>query len=243
MNKTTYTFSGDQALLLPENITFDESVRVEVYINGSRLSALDNIHNQGSVIVLPFYKRHADDVIEIDVYDVVATDQDNSDEDESDNTDTSGSDIDQVTKDTVSVVENSDITNNALLVASQPQRQGMDAKTGKLVVGIDHLKQSISDIILTPRGSRVMRRTYGSDLYLLKDQRMTSSTIMRIYSAVADALHLWEPRILLDRVFIDEHDISEGRLSIGLQWRITAAYRDQFPVANDDYYTQRLEAI
>ncbi|MDE4029516.1 GPW/gp25 family protein, partial [Glaesserella parasuis] len=31
----------------------------------------------------------------------------------------------------------------------------------------EHIKQSIADILLTAKGSRVMRRTYGSNLYQL----------------------------------------------------------------------------
>jgi len=241
MNKTTYTFNVNQALLLPETITLDENVRIEVYINGSRLSALDNIHRQGHVVVLPFYHRHSDDVIEIDVYDaVVVPEQETGDDTSTGNTDAPANDL---TNDTVSdiavsvaVAENSD--NNAILVTKQ--QQGMNSLNGHIMRGIDHLEQSVSDILLTPLGSRVMRRNYGSNLYLLKDQRMTSSNIMRIYSAVAEALQLWEPRILLDRVFIDEHDVSEGRLIVGLQWRIAAFYSDQFPV-NDECFTQRLQ--
>lgn len=54
--------------------------------------------------------------------------------------------------------------------------RGMNSETGKTISGIEHLKQSIVDILTTPVGTRVMRRDYGSisiylsrfDLELLK---------------------------------------------------------------------------
>lgn len=48
--------------------------------------------------------------------------------------------------------------------------RGMDAKTGKVLEGIDHLKQSIIDILTTPVNSRIMRRSYGSRLLELVDK-------------------------------------------------------------------------
>ncbi len=39
--------------------------------------------------------------------------------------------------------------------------RGMNANTGKELEGIEHLKQSIIDILTTPIGSRVMRRDYA----------------------------------------------------------------------------------
>ncbi len=48
--------------------------------------------------------------------------------------------------------------------------RGMDAKTGKALEAIDHLKQSIIDILTTPVSSRIMRRDYGSRLFELVDK-------------------------------------------------------------------------
>jgi phage baseplate assembly protein W len=77
---------------------------------------------------------------------------------------------------------------------------GMDINTGKLLSGVDHLKQSIHDILITFFGTRVMRRTYGSELFALIDAAGNKETIVRVYYAVAVALHLWEPRFDLERV-------------------------------------------
>lgn len=77
---------------------------------------------------------------------------------------------------------------------------GMDRTTGKSLQGVDHLRQSIADILTTPIGSRVMRRDYGSELPDLLDQPDNGATRVRIYAATATALMRWEPRLKLSRV-------------------------------------------
>ena len=47
---------------------------------------------------------------------------------------------------------------------------GMNAHTGQSLSGLDHLRQSIADILSTPLNTRVMRRDYGSRLPELIDQ-------------------------------------------------------------------------
>lgn len=77
---------------------------------------------------------------------------------------------------------------------------GMNATTGRTASGIEHLNQSIADILTTPMGSRVMRRDYGSLVPELLDHPLNGSTIVRLYAATADALMRWEPRIRLTNV-------------------------------------------
>ena len=77
---------------------------------------------------------------------------------------------------------------------------GTDANTGKALSGIEHVYQSLRDILTTPKGSRVMRRYYGSDLFSLVDKPMNLSTKMDIMAATADAIERWETRIQLTQV-------------------------------------------
>mgnify|MGYP000848262114 FL=1 len=77
---------------------------------------------------------------------------------------------------------------------------GLNRSTGAALFGMDHLRQSIADILFTPLGSRLARRTYGSLLTDLIDQPDNPSTRVRLYSAIAGALIRWEPRIRLSRV-------------------------------------------
>ena len=86
--------------------------------------------------------------------------------------------------------------------------RGMDRTTGKELSGTDHLKQSISDILTTPIGSRVYRRNYGSRIFELIDEPLNGQTKASFYAATAEALDQWEPRFKLDRVVLNE--IGEG---------------------------------
>ena len=79
---------------------------------------------------------------------------------------------------------------------------GINAETGKRIEGLDHLRQSIRDILTTPIGSRVMRRDYGSRLFDLVDAPINRDTITDIYAATAEALLRWEPRIDVTQVKI-----------------------------------------
>jgi|SRR5580765_933471 len=80
---------------------------------------------------------------------------------------------------------------------------GMNAASGRAISGVDHLRQSMADILNTPIGSRVMRRTYGSMIPDLIDQPLTGPNILRIYAATAFALMNWEPRVRISGMSLD----------------------------------------
>jgi len=71
---------------------------------------------------------------------------------------------------------------------------GVNAATGAALTGWAHVQQSISKILRTPIGSRVMRRDFGSDLPDLVDAKMTQRNVLAVYSAAATAIARWEPR-------------------------------------------------
>ncbi len=77
---------------------------------------------------------------------------------------------------------------------------GTNSLTGKRLSGIQHLRQSITDILATRIGTRVMRRTYGSRIPSLIDTPMNRATLIDIYAATAEALQRWEPRFNLEQV-------------------------------------------
>ena len=91
---------------------------------------------------------------------------------------------------------------------------GIDATNGKSLSGLDHLRQSIIDILTTPIGTRVMRREYGSRLFDLVDAPMNRATIVEIYAAAAEALQRWEPRFKLER--IQAVSVEPGRVELEL---------------------------
>ncbi|WP_133624832.1 GPW/gp25 family protein [Erwinia sp. LJJL01] len=77
---------------------------------------------------------------------------------------------------------------------------GMQRDSGLQLTDIDHIRQSVRDILLTPQGSRVMRRDYGSLLSALLDQPQNETLRLQIMSACYMALLRWEPRITLDSI-------------------------------------------
>ena len=91
---------------------------------------------------------------------------------------------------------------------------GMSRYTGETLATEAHLAQSIVDILTTPIGSRVMRRSYGSRLPRLIDAPMNGETQIEVFAATADALANWEPRLRLVRVSIDSASAGQMQLSM-----------------------------
>ena len=79
---------------------------------------------------------------------------------------------------------------------------GMSQNNGKAITDTDHLRQSVRDILLTPQGSRIARREYGSLLSVLIDQPQNPALRLQIMSAVYMALSRWEPRLTLESITI-----------------------------------------
>ena len=73
---------------------------------------------------------------------------------------------------------------------------GMNASSGHAITDNEHIAQSIGDILLTPIGSRVMRRAYGSQLFNLIDQPVDNE-------AARYVCHLQRP------VFMGTADLSD----------------------------------
>ena len=93
--------------------------------------------------------------------------------------------------------------------------QGMNAKTGKPLQGIEHLKQSITDILATPIGSRVMLRHYGSRLPFLLDQPVNANLVTEIQASVVEALEKFEKRVSISRVTVDT--VSGGQVNLTIE--------------------------
>ncbi len=91
--------------------------------------------------------------------------------------------------------------------------RGMSAVNGTALEGLAHVVQSVRDILLTPIGTRVMRRDYGSRVDGLLDRPMGKNAIVEFTQAIAEALDRWEPRFDLDRVSVSEMT-PDGRISL-----------------------------
>ena len=80
---------------------------------------------------------------------------------------------------------------------------GMSQGNGRAITDTEHLRQSVRDILLTPQGSRIARREYGSLLSELIDQPQNPALRLQVMSAVYVALSRWEPRLTLDSITIN----------------------------------------
>ena len=83
---------------------------------------------------------------------------------------------------------------------------GMNAVTGKPLEGVEHLRQSVQDILGTPLGTRVGRRWYGSHIPELLDQPLNDRTRLALVAAGALALQRQEPRIRATRITVESGD-------------------------------------
>ena len=98
---------------------------------------------------------------------------------------------------------------------------GMDRQTGLPISGIEHLRQSIADILSTPLGSRRHRMEYGSKLRRFVDLPINEGWKSAVQAEVARALGRWEPRLQLERVKVIA--VIGGQVSMSLRGRYLGA--------------------
>jgi len=91
---------------------------------------------------------------------------------------------------------------------------GMDRRTGLLISGVEHLRQSIEDILTTPLGSRLMRPEYGSTIRRFVDLPVSEGWKSAVQAEAARALKRWEPRFELKRVQVVS--VLSGRITFRL---------------------------
>ncbi|EHP4115796.1 GPW/gp25 family protein [Escherichia coli] len=97
---------------------------------------------------------------------------------------------------------------------------GMNPYKPGVVHDTEHLHCSVRDILLTPQGSRIMRRDYGSLVPDLLDAPKNDTTRLQCMSAAVIALTRHEPRLALNT--IDVCWLDEGGAELLLTGIITA---------------------
>jgi len=105
------------------------------------------------------------------------------------------------------------------MIVQRQMMAGMDAATGRPLSGLDHLKQSVRDILTTRIGTRIMRRDYGSDLPNLVDKPMNDALKMQVYVTTVEALKKWEPRLEINRVQV-QSVASSGQITVDIYGKI-----------------------
>lgn len=102
---------------------------------------------------------------------------------------------------------------------------GMGRADGLRIAGIDHIRQSILDILTTYPGERVMRPEYGCRLRDLIDRPVNAQWLADLYYEVAVAIQRWEPRVRVLRVSAQMP--RPGHITLDLTLRLLAAQQPQ----------------
>jgi phage baseplate assembly protein W len=97
---------------------------------------------------------------------------------------------------------------------------GMNRETGAPLSGYAHLAQSMGEILSTPLGTRIARRTFGSNLPDLIDAPANPATLVLVYAAAVTALMRWDPRFEVKRVSLSAEDAMAGRWILNVLCRV-----------------------
>lgn len=94
---------------------------------------------------------------------------------------------------------------------------GMNENTGRSLSGLDHIRQSIRRILMTPIGSCIERREFGSLLPDLIDSPLNDTTRMQAIAASASAIARWEPRVRVRSLRLVQDAAAPSQLTITME--------------------------
>jgi uncharacterized protein len=92
----------------------------------------------------------------------------------------------------------------------------------KLTDSADDLDRSITIVLLTAPGERVMRPQFGCRIWDLLFEPITANLLGLISEAVRDALAQWEPRITVEQVNPVADEDQDGLVRIQIIYRVRA---------------------
>jgi len=88
--------------------------------------------------------------------------------------------------------------------------------TGEAITELEHVKESIVDILTTAKTTRVRLMEYGTNIYQMLDRPINRELISDLRMEIAEAIDRWEPRVTLNEVKLDLTSIEEGVLYVSL---------------------------
>jgi len=91
----------------------------------------------------------------------------------------------------------------------------------------ESIRQAILILLTTLPGERVMRPTYGCDLFKLVFSPNDETTAGLAIHFVRRALERWEPRVEILQLDATRNDDQPDRLEISLEYRIRAIQRTE----------------
>jgi len=81
---------------------------------------------------------------------------------------------------------------------------GLDAKTGYVLDGFDHVQQSLEKIFTTYQGERVMREWFGNPGLRLLGENATARTVLLWFSITWMLVELFEPRYRIKQFIVND---------------------------------------
>ena len=97
-----------------------------------------------------------------------------------------------------------------------------NSKSVSLVSDEADIRSAIFLIMSTRAGERVMRREFGSDLGKMMFETLSTTHKAYMKSLVEEGLGLYEPRINVESVTVEQPDPGLGRVDIHIDYRIRA---------------------
>ncbi len=113
---------------------------------------------------------------------------------------------------------------------------------GKISVSQDEqlIEESIRMIIMTRKGERVMRPTFGCDIHDYTFETIDYTNLKQMELVVEEALTLWEPRINDVDVMADAHPTDDGCVLIEINY-IVRATNNPYNLVFPFYLTEGIE--
>jgi phage baseplate assembly protein W len=93
-----------------------------------------------------------------------------------------------------------------------------------LVTGPEDIEQSIRIILSTRQGERVMRPTFGCRANELLFEPRSAATASMLQEYVHEALRMWEPRIEVHQIFVQNDNAYPGALLAEIEYEIKATH-------------------
>lgn len=84
----------------------------------------------------------------------------------------------------------------------------------------DDIRQSLSILLSTKPGERIMHPTFGCSLHTMLFEAISESTVTEIIDLVERAVLFFESRITLNQVTVNVDDYYDGRIDIVLEYTI-----------------------
>lgn len=85
---------------------------------------------------------------------------------------------------------------------------------------IQHVKESLQQILGTAIGERVMRRAFGASLHGMVFQPNDPRLDTWLDFTIRQSIQRWEPRVEVGRIIVDRMDYKKGVLLLRIEFRI-----------------------